>query len=86
MILEEYKYDFAKLLHKKLKEKIRAGIEVRFVNGEELSVKIIRDREIDYSWTINEFSDKFFNGLDTDIIVYEIVAGYKKRVFAKHFY
>lgn len=85
-MLEEIKYDFVGLLHKKLKEKIRAGIVVKINQSDKLIVEIYRDREVDYLYIMDGFSDRFYNGLNTDQIVHDIVTGYRIRVIAKHFY
>lgn len=84
--MELYRQVFVTALHEKLKAKIKGGILVKVDRNDVLIVEIFRDHELDYQYTLDNFSTRFLYGLNSEYIAYEVVTGYKKRVLAKHFY
>lgn len=84
--MDHYKQIFITSLHEKLKARIKGGILVKVDRNDVLIVEIFRDHELDYQYTLDDFSTRVLYGLNSDYIAYEVVAGYKKRVLAKHFY
>lgn len=83
--MDEYGIVFGKALHAKLKEKIKAGILVKVNSDDEVVVEIIRDRQVDYTYIIDNFSIKFLHGYSTDIAAYEIVSAYRKCILNRYF-
>lgn len=80
----EYAYIFMTLLHRKLKEKIKAGIHIG-TYGDCIIVQIVLNGMVDYEYKIRDFSTKLLHDYTTDYAVYEIVTAYKKYILAKHF-
>jgi hypothetical protein len=81
----EYEKVFMTALHTKLKSKIRAGIDIR-IYDDIIYVNIIRDGNVDYTYEIRNFSDKFLHDYTTDHAVCEVVSAYKKYLVVTHFY
>lgn len=83
--MEGYIQVFKNLLHEKLKERIIGGIVVKVNYNDELIVEIYREHELDYYYKLDDFSTRLLLGLNTEYVVYEVSAGYKKRILAKYF-
>lgn len=84
-MLREYERDFMKILHQQLKEKIKAGIDVK-IYDDVIKVKLYRNHELDFEYEIRDFSNKFLHGYSTRQAVDEIIRTYKKYIVATHFY
>ena len=78
-----YEYLFETNLHARLKEKIIGKIFVKVTRDDALLVKIESFGGLNFSTTIDGFSDRILNGYSTEYAAYEIVSQYRKFVIHK---
>lgn len=79
--MTDYGYLFSKTLHKKLKEKVRAGVHVKSTPDDKLEIIIARTSEnLIFTMYIDDFSTKLLNGYSTDYATYEILEKYRRFI------
>ena len=84
-MMQNYEYSFVKSLAKKLKEKIKVGVQAKVVR-DELIVELFRNHEVDFTYRIKGLSGRILHGYDGDICAIEITNAYKKKVLLSYFY
>ena len=79
--MTDYGYVFSTNLHKKLKNKVRAGVFVKSTADDRIEIVIARSSEnLIFTMYINDFSTKLLHGYSTDYASYEILEKYRKFV------
>ena len=77
--MTDYGYLFSKTLHKKLKDKVRAGVHVKSTPDDKLEIIIARTSEnLIFTMYIDDFSTRLLNGYSTDYATYEIIEKYRR--------
>lgn len=85
--MKEYEYLFATTLHMKLKDRIIGKIYVLVDQYDRLIVEIKRESEgIVFRDVMTDFAEKFYNGLCTDFVAYEITKKYREFLNQRYFY
>ena len=84
-MLHEYERDFMTILHQQLKEKIKAGIDVK-IYDDVIKVKLYRNHELDFEYEIRDFSDKFLRGYTVNQAVEEVIRIYRRCIVTRYFY
>lgn len=80
--MQDYEFLFSKNLHEKLKEKIIGKVWVKCYH-DELHVKIIPGRGLEFEFTMDDFQNRILNGLSSDYIVYDVLREYKSYIFSE---
>lgn len=84
--MRDYEYLFATSLQQKLKEKIVGKVFVKVNPNDELYIKVERREEgVMYEEVLDDFSQKFINGLSTDYTAYEVLRRYKLSLMKRYF-
>lgn len=84
-MVQEHERIFMETLHRKLKEKVRAGVCVK-IYDDTIKVQLIRDGEVVFDYNIYDFSDKFMHDYTTDMAVTAVINTYKTTILKQHFY
>jgi low affinity Fe/Cu permease len=81
--MKEYEELFSMALQQKLKKRIIAKIFVKITRNDEILVTIEREDEDKFKMFIENFSDKFINGLNSEYVAYEVIKAYREFLIAK---
>lgn len=89
-MMKEYEYLFVTTLHSKLKRKIVGRIYCTVIQQDKLYVKIVNNDDMKFEMYLDDFGDKFYHGLTTDYVMYDIMKKYRKfienRINQRYFY
>lgn len=82
--MRDYEKMFADKLQQTLKDKIYGKVFVSIKN-DQIYVHIKCWSDIDYECYIDDFANKFVNGLNSEYVCYEILQAYRKHINKKYF-
>ena len=80
-MMKEYEQYFSMTLQQKLKRKVIGKVYVKITKDDKVLILIENDDEMRFKLFVDDFANKFINGLTTDFIAYEALKEYKKFVF-----
>ena len=77
-MMKEYEQYFSMTLQQKLKRKVVGKVYVKITKDDKVLILIENDDEMRFKLFVDDFANKFINGLTTDFIAYEALKEYKK--------
>lgn len=82
--MNDYEKMFTEKLQQALKDKIYGKVFVNIKN-DQIYVHIKCWNDIDYECYIDDFANKFINGLNSEYVCYMILQAYRKFVVQRYF-